>query len=60
MAAFFAALALLNEVVWFAFSTDVLGRLKTFGATLAIFWFLGINIVRSSAPHSVESRIAEQ
>ena len=59
-AAFFTALALANEVVWRTMSTDAWVNFKTFGVTLAVFLFFGINIFRLSATHSVEPRGTEQ
>ena len=59
-AAFFAALALVNEIVWRTMSTDAWVNFKTFGVTLAVFLFFGINFVRLSASHSGEPRGPEQ
>ena len=59
-AAFFAALALVNEIVWRTMSTDAWVNFKTFGVTLAVFLFFGINFVRLSASHSAEPRGPEQ
>lgn len=39
LTAFFAALAILNEVVWRTMSTDAWVNFKTFGLTIAIFAF---------------------
>ncbi len=39
LAAFFAGLAVLNEVIWRTMSTDAWVNFKTFGLTLAIFVF---------------------
>lgn len=39
IAAFFAALAVLNEVVWRNFSTEIWVDFKTFGLTFALFGF---------------------
>lgn len=39
LTAFFAALAVLNEVIWRTMSTDAWVNFKTFGLTLAIFAF---------------------
>jgi intracellular septation protein len=36
---FFAALAILNEVIWRGFSTEVWVNFKTFGLTAALFLF---------------------
>ena len=59
-AAFFAALALVNEIVWRTMSTDAWVNFKTFGVTLAVFLFFGINVVRLSASHSAEQHGPEQ
>ena len=59
-AAFFAVLALANEVVWRTMSTDAWVNYKGFGVTLAVFLFFGINIFRLSTTHSVEPRSGEQ
>jgi len=39
LALFFAALAVLNEVIWRTMSTDMWVNFKTFGLTIAIFGF---------------------
>jgi intracellular septation protein len=39
LALFFAVLAVLNEVVWRGFSTEVWVNFKTFGLTAALFLF---------------------
>ncbi|MEX5726973.1 intracellular septation protein [Rhodovulum iodosum] len=39
LAAFFAGLAVLNEVIWRTMSTDMWVNFKTFGLTIAIFVF---------------------
>ena len=59
-AALFAALALVNEIVWRTMSTDAWVNFKTFGVTLAVFLFFGINVVRLSASHSAEQHGPEQ
>ena len=59
-AAFFAALALANELVWRTMSTDAWVNFKTFGVTLAVFLFFGINIFRLAATHSAEPRGTEE
>jgi intracellular septation protein len=39
LALFFAVLAVLNEVIWRGFSTEVWVNFKTFGLTAALFLF---------------------
>lgn len=53
LAAFFAALAIANEVVWRTMSTDAWVKIETFGFPILMFVFLWMQII-ALQPHLIE------